>query len=345
MSEAEEYAASEGANESEGEDTNDSEGEAKPNSGLMSNATDDDGEDDKPSDKTLEFKTDKGSETLTVPQKWVGEDGEINHAAILKSATDAGKSVRQLQNELAEAKKTGAGAKIDTENVPKDAAGYLVNSEGDDKFILDGKVQLGPDPKSLSPVPIDDPVIQLFAEVAQEEGFSAERFQRIVSRVMAGVDDAAPVLDLEAEATAFGSNAKAVAMTNKSWADNLLTSGSISNAEHVHLLNMGQTAIGLSVVNKVRVMTGGKTIPTGQTGVSGELPSKDEWYANMPNRHKDHAGYEKWRKQGEELFGTEPSGSSESGFGVPSNQGGAQSSYTGEGSRGGNTKGSRGTRR
>jgi len=312
----------------------------KPGAGLMANAGDSDGEDDKDSGKTLEFKTDKGkTESLAIPEKfWDKEADKMNEPAVLKAAIDAGKTVRQLQNDLAEAKKDGP-AGVD-KDVPEDAAGYLKDSEGDDKFIIDGKLQLSDDAKNLKPVPIDDPVIQQFAAIAKEEGFSPERFQRIVSKVLTSVDQNAPTLDLEAEAEKFGSNAKAVAGTNKTWADNMKEIGEISAAEHVHLLNMGQTAVGLSVVNKLRMATGGKSIPLGGGGVGGELPSKDEWYKSMPDRNAEPDAYTKWQKQGEEIFGTAPAGSSESGLGIPSNQGGSRSSYENKGGQS-NTRGHR----
>lgn len=314
----------------DGDGTGDDDPQA--DAGLMADAKKGDGEGDKDSGKTIEFKGDKETETLNVPEKfWDKEANKLNGGAVLKAALDAGKTVRQLQNELTEAKK-GVPSGVDKE-VPKDVDGYLDDGKGDDAFIKDGHLQLGDDVKNLRPIPVNDPVVKLFAEVAKEEGFSKERFERIVSRVLVGVDDNVPEsqkpLDLEAEGEKFGSNAKAVAGTNKTWADNMLESGAISQAEHVHLLNMGQTAVGLSVVNKLRIAAGGKTIPVVPGGVSGELPSKEEWMKSKPDHRTEPDAYTKWQDQGKELFGTGHGSSSESGLGRPADQGGNRATYEG----------------
>jgi hypothetical protein len=300
----------------------------KPNKGLMSEGGDEDPEGEKDSGQTIEFKTDKTTETLNVPEKFWDKDGEkLNEGAVLKTALESGKAINKLQAELADAKK---GIATDKSGVPEDVKEYLADSEGDDPFIKDGHLQLTDGGKNLKPVPIDDPVVQLFADVAKEEGIPKDQFNRIVSRVLAGVDENVPVMDLEAEAEKFGKNAKAVAGTNKAWADNMKEAGELSAAEHVHLMNMGQSAIGLSVVNKLRIATGGKSIPVNLDGVGGELPSKEEWYANKPDHRSDPVAYEKWQKQGEEIFGDEPAGSSQSGLGAPQSQGGSKSAYEGK---------------
>lgn len=301
---------------------------AKAEAGLMADAKEGDAEGEKDSGKTIEFKGDKDTETLNVPEKfWDKEGDKLNEGAVLKSALEAGKEVRKLQNELTEAKK-GVPSGVDKE-VPEDADGYLGDGKGDDAFIKDGHLQLGEDAKNLQPIPIDDPVVKLFAEVAKEEGFSKDRFERIVSKVLVGVDDAVPVLDLEAEGEKFGPNAKAVAGANKTWADNQLESGALSQAEHVHLLNMGQTAVGLSVVNKLRIASGGKSIPVSASGVTGELPSKEEWYKSKPDHNNEPDAFAKWQEQGKAIFGEGHGGSSESGLGRPADQGGHRGAYEG----------------
>jgi len=132
---------------------------------------------------------------------------------------------------------------------------------------------------------------------------------------------AAP-FDEAAEAEKFGTNAKGVAQANKTWVDNLHKTGVISEAEHLHVLNMGKDAVGLSVVNKLRMQGGGKAIPVTPGGVAGELPSKEEWYASKPDARLEPDKYGKWIKDGEAIFGTGPAGSSESGLGVPASRGG-----------------------
>lgn len=311
-----------------GSDDDDEGGEA--DEGLM-NAGDDSEKGDADSGKTIDFKTDKGTEKLNVPDKFWDKDGDkLNEGAVLKTALEAGKELRTLKNQLAEAKKDGPGDVDKT--VPETVEAYLENSKDEESpFIKDGMVQLGPDAKNITEVPIDDPVIKLFAEVAKEEGMSQERFERIVKKVLAGVDANVPEenkpLDLEAEAEKFGPNARAVAGSNKAWAATLLDNGEISSAEHVHLTNMGKTAVGLSVVNKLRIQGGGKAIPLGNTGgVGGELPSKAEWQASMPNHRTDPVAYEKWSKQGEEIWGTGKGGSSENSTPI-ANSGGSQVNY------------------
>ena len=131
----------------------------KPNAGLMANADGkDEQEGDKDSGKTLEFTSDGKTETLTVPAKFVGEDGEINQGAILKSALDAGKSVRQLQNDLAEAKKG-----VVSGDAPETAEEYL-----SDDVIKDGVFQKPEGVGKLSDIPSDDPGLVGFTEIAKK---------------------------------------------------------------------------------------------------------------------------------------------------------------------------------
>lgn len=309
---------------------------AKPGEGLMANAGKGGGDEgDQDSDKTIQFASDGKTEDLTVPKKWIGEDGEINHGAILKSALDAGKSVRQLQNELAEAKK---GVKPeDGGDVPEKPEGYLT-----DDVIQDGVFQKPEGVGKLSDIPADDPALVGFTEIAKEAGLTPGQFKTILSKTMLMADGMTPEpFDEAAEAEKFGPNAKAVAVTNKTWADNMHEAGVLSDAEWAHLCEMGKTAVGLSVVNKIRMQTGGKNIPANQTGVAGELPSKQEWYNNKPDHRTDPDGYAKWQEQGKELFGEGAAGSSEAGLGLPSSQGGSMQSRSQQGQ---NTR-TRGTRR
>lgn len=287
------------------------------NRGLLADADEEDpaeGEDKTPKgdDKTPKsYKTKIGDTEHEVPAAFwdaKANDGKggINVVALLKSHGDTKANHDRLANELAEAKKNG-GAKP-----PEKPEGYLTADVLKDGLFLkpEGTVR-------MQDIKADDPGLVLMAQVAHKHGLSLAQFKGIVSDVMIGADGFLPEpLDTAAELAKLGGE-KAIPQVRalKSWITNLHTGGILSADEYAHLIGVGQRAIGVTALNKIRTATGAKPIPLGEGGVDGVLPSKEEWYANKPP-HTDTVAYEKWVKQGEDVFGTAPAGSSGT-FGVP----------------------------
>jgi hypothetical protein len=250
-----------------------------------------------------------GEETIKVPDAfWDKDKSEVNVGAALKSALDSRKELTKLQNEIKTIKETGEPGEI-----PEKPEDYL-----SDDILHEGQIQTPEGVKNLEAIKSDDPGLTEFLKVAHEAKLTPKQFETIVKGTMLIADGmTAPPFDEKAEGEKFGKNYKAVGMANVAWVDGLVKSGEMSAAEAAHVKAMGRDAVGLSVVNKMRMLAGGKPLPTGEgTGVAGELPSKAEWYKSRPDPHKEPAKYEQWQEQGKELFGTAPSGSSESGLGV-----------------------------
>lgn len=256
-----------------------------------------------------------GDNKIDVPEQfWDSEKGEVNQTALLKSFSDTKTALRQNQNELAELKKSGKG------EVPEKAEDYL-----SEDVIVDGVFNAPEGVTRLENIPSDDPGLVGMAEVAQKHGLTPDQFKGIVTDAMLLADGFMPEpFNEKAELEKLGENGAALVSGLRTWADGLLANGHLSEDEHAYTLAFGQTAIGVSTLNKLRADMQGHTIPLGNAGAGEGLPSKEQWYASMPKANEDPDAYAKWQKQGEQIFGTEPAGSSQSGLGVPASRGAAQ---------------------
>ena len=256
-----------------------------------------------------------GDSKVEVPEQfWDAEKGEVNQSALLKSQGDNQKALRQTQNELAELKKSGKG------DIPENAEDYL-----SDDVITDGVFAAPDGVERLQGIPVDDPGLVGMAEMAQKHGLTPEQFTGIVTDAMLLADGFMPEpFDEKAELEKLGDKGQALVSGLRTWADGLMTNGHLSEDEHAYLLAFGQTAIGVTTLSKLRADMQGQAIPLGNATAGDGLPSKDQWYANRPDPGADPDGFAKWQKQGEQIFGTDPAGTSQSGLGVPASRGGAQ---------------------
>lgn len=263
-----------------------------------------------------------GDEEFKVPEKyWDKETGAPNTGALLKSALEGDKAVKELKAEVAEAKKSGKG------EVPEKADGYLAEEAFESVDDPDGnemKVVKRPEglPDKVPDIPSDDPVLKDFAERAHKRGITTEQFVGIVHDAMELAGGVLPdPIDPEKELQKLGDSGRQMAQANRVWLDGLYDSGDLSQSEWTRLMNVGRDAVGVSAIEKLRAASGHKPIPVGGGGVGDELPSAEEWYKSMPNRNEDPDAYAKWQKQGEQLFGTQPAGTSPTGLGVPASRG------------------------
>lgn len=254
-------------------------------------------------------------EKIDVPEKfWDKTAKAINTAAVLKSALSGEKQIGTLTADLAKLKGQKPG------EVPEKAEGYL-----DADTMKDGLFLMPDGVKNIAQIKADDPGLKLVAQIAKDIGLTKTQFKELVSRTVIGADGFMPkAFDKAGEiAKLAGSDkpearAKAEGRINtlRTWADGLVEAGTLSAAEHGALMAVGRTAVGVSALEKVRAASGGKTLPN-DGGVGGEIPSKSEWYAKMPDHRTDPTGYEKWREEGAEIFGTGPAGTSQAGLGAP----------------------------
>ena len=261
--------------------------------------------------------THNGEEIEVPKQFWDATNSRVNVGALLKAQTDTQAAFNQNASELARLKAAGN----DKGAAPEKAEGYLEDPE----MFVDGKLALPDTVKNMREIPTDDPVIAIMAKASHRHGLSPELFRNLTVDVLTEIDGLLPEpIDTAAELADLGDGAEAAVSTLMTWADTLLESGKLSKGEHAALIHEGRNADGIRLLGKLREMAGNKPLDFGRGGDPDNLPSKEEWYASMPDRETAPDKYAKWQKQGEDLFGTAPAGSSEQGHGMPKSRGAAQ---------------------
>lgn len=237
-------------------------------------------------------------------QFWDAKTKSVNSPALLKAFNDT-----KAAHDKLVAKAGGTP--------PEKPEEYLT---GD--FLKDGKLQRPEGVVNARDVPANDPGLVGFAAIAHKHGLTPKQFQGIVAETMVLADKFVPKpLDPDAELRALGPNGINVVSGVKTWLDGLVDAKKIDVKTRNNAIRFGRTAEGMKTLLAFRNLSGAKPIPLGEA-VDGteELPTREQWYANMPDREKDPDAYEKWRAQGEKIFGTGPGGSSPSGLGVPASR-------------------------
>ena len=233
-------------------------------------------------------------------QFWDKAKGEVNTAAALKSYAESQSQVTKLVEENKKLK--GASPKA-----PAKAEDYKFEAPADMKDAI----------KS------DDPGLGVFRKVAHKMGVSQEQFQAGLTEFLTEAKAFMPEpVDTKAEMAKLGPNAQAVMDAVYGWGKGLVSSGLWSDDEFNEVVIMGSTATGLKALNKLRERSGEKPIPL-NAALEGDLPSKEELYAAKrdpryrPGSDKyDPEFKKKIDRQFDQVFGTQPAGSSEAGLGV-----------------------------
>lgn len=151
----------------------------------------------------------------------------------------------------------------------------------------------------------DDPFIGELAEAAHEAGMSQKQYENFLTkaaRALAkhGDERAAPLTDdqlaaiRDAEFAKIGPNAPRVASAVEGWARGLIAQGHFNPAEVQEIKAMAATADGLRVLNKLRTLTGGESIPMdGGTTVDGLMSDAEikGLYATPEYNDPQHSGH------------------------------------------------------
>lgn len=248
----------------------------------------------------------EGQAKTDIPEQFINkETGEVNVDALAKSYND-------LRAEFNRTKNGQLG------NTPKDADGYLdalkdengnfVQPEGTDRF---------------RDIPSDDPAIAAAANAAKEAGLTDKQFQTLLSLTMAEWNGLLPEpLDLDAERDKLGKNAVAMVNANKGWIDGLFEQGLMTEDLHARALELGRDAVGVKLMQVLREQSGEMAIPTNGAQAFDQPMTQAEWYNMTLETHgkpgEDFQAFQERKvKLGEQIFGTEPSGTSPQGLGVP----------------------------
>lgn len=165
----------------------------------------------------------------------------------------------------------------------------------------------------------DDPVLAGARAAAHKAGLSKDQFSAFAEEFLeAARQIAPPPIDYEGEKALLGEHADRIINGVDRWGKNLVKLGVWSPDDFEEIVELGSTARGIAALNKLRAhYTREQQIPTKAID-DGGLPSKDELYAAVRSEEyaNDPAYREKITRQFEQVFGTDPAGTSESSLGM-----------------------------
>lgn len=249
-------------------------------------------------------------------QFWDGDAKAVKTDALIKSHNDTKADRDRLANLV---EKDG--------EAPKTAADYFKSD-----LVEDGHLKLPegeiPGTKALYPdgVPTDDPFLVKMAENALKRGISRASFLGFVGDFLLEQDQFIPqAIDIEAETGKLGKNGTAIVEAYTGWVTGLQTNGVLSAEDVTNMLAFGGTASEIQTLRKIQgVLEGRSNVDLiGDAELGEGLPSKAEWYANVPPPGAKPDVIAKWQEQGAKLFGTGSGGTSQPGMGMPASHGAA----------------------
>jgi hypothetical protein len=166
-----------------------------------------------------------------------------------------------------------------------------------------------------------DPALGAFRKVAHKHKIPVDVAGALAADFLMELSPNMPVLPTEADILKeLGEGAVQLRDTLGTWMGSLFDNKVFSESEIEWAFeNFGKDARGVRVLAKLREMMGEKPIPLAPGSAAGDIPSKEEWYAmnRDPRMASDVAFREKVEALGEQIFGSEPAGTSEAGIGVP----------------------------
>jgi len=255
--------------------------------------------DKKPDDKKND--ADKGKRPDHIPEKfWDAEKGTVKTDEMAKAYATL---------ETAHGKLKGNPAMKG--DVPEKAEDYF----GDKGLTIPDDIKID----RVKDIPADDPALLAAAKAAKEAGIPRDVLLAFAPKFLGHLNEFLPEpMDVDAEMESLGKGGEALVTGLKTWLDGLHDSGELSAAELKQAYQFGASADGVRVLNKLRNMTGQQPIPMNLPSGDG-LPSKEELYAaKRSDKYRTDPAYrEKIEKQFEQVFGTEPAGTSQPGLGMP----------------------------
>lgn len=251
-----------------------------------------------------------------VPEQfWNKDERTVNTDALLKSWGDTKTAHDKAVNDLKAAQSKNG-------TVPEKPEDYLT-----DDIVKDGVIPPPEGAENIGPIAADDPGLQAFLQSAHKHGVTAEAVAGILADMTLVADPhVAKPFDEAAELAKLGDQGPQMAGTVKVWVDGLAEKNIMPKDMHDAAMRFGKTADGVKVLNFFRELSGAPNIPVFDTPGGEALPTRDQWYANMPDARKEPDKYAEWQKQGEQLFGTGNTGRIEGGLGMPSSHSALSSS-------------------
>lgn len=149
--------------------------------------------------------------------------------------------------------------------------------ETPDEYFNDG-IELDPEVDRLGLEP-DDPGLKVAADVFKKYGIGKQTAQAIVKDMFKGMNEHAPLpVDPEQELQALGPNGRHVVKGTMLWLEKLDREGKLSDEDADTAIQLMGTARGVKFLNKLRGMTGERSIPTGIHVADSGGMSPEEWH-------------------------------------------------------------------
>lgn len=121
-----------------------------------------------------------------------------------------------------------------------------------------------------------DPVFQALAKAAKKNNLTAVQFKEFTQDIMEDLHGILPdPFDAQAELGKLGEAGPVVVETNLKWMEHLHKNGVLNEDQFNHLRGVGKTALGVEVVNILRLNSGEKPIPLNASVNSG-VKTQDE---------------------------------------------------------------------
>ena len=217
-------------------------------------------------------------ESETRPENWPQNHWsdtkslEENADSLAKGYNDSRNQNNKLLQQLAEKGES-----------PENAEGYLKDYVPPHRSRPTGNEKEGATLDRYGELDAGDPVFIAMSKAAKNANLSQGQFTDLMQVAM---EELHPILpepfNAEKEKEILGENAEGMIKTNKSWIDNLARNGVVNEDEFDLLLGFGATALGVQLVNKLRLNSGEKPVPVNLNGNANKgRKTPDECQAMM----------------------------------------------------------------
>lgn len=231
-----------------------------------------------------------------VPEKFWDKDSKAPRTeVIMKSYAELERDFKRNQQGL-------------PEGVPKEVTGYFTEA-----IVKDGKVIMPEGLKNSFDVKADDAGLTALAQVCMDNGIPVAAWEKLVPAYYAAQDEAmGPPISIEEEMNRLGPNKKDMLLTNGNYLDSLVAQGVVP-ADKLEMLKsvFFSYAEGVQALDYLRLGAGHAPIPIGDTRPMAKHTEAELQEMMGDKRYNvDKAFTDEVDKGYEDLYGTEPAGSS-----------------------------------
>lgn len=276
-----------------------------PNTGLLASAGT---EDETPAPETSDPDTTPEPGTIAERPTYIAEQFWDKQAGTLKDEALAN-SYNELRKEF---NKLSQGKEAQEEKAPGDPKDYLKDFKPPHRTRPGEGQKEGELLDQYKNIQPDDPFFVAMSKAAKNSNLSKGQFDDMMQDVMEELHKTLPEpFNSEKELALLGEGGEKMVKTNSTWVNHLHKNGVLNEAQFNHLISVGNTALGVEVVNKLRINSGEKPIPVNASVNSGQK-TPDECRAMVADKRykEDGPAGDAYRKTVDaafaETFGTNP---------------------------------------